>query len=274
MTVRIKDLPEGQDDTIATRIRAARERAGLTRADLSSRTGIPTKSIEKFEYGHSEPPVSRLDTIARETGVSLHWLISGDDGAEAVPAKPGTTAPGGAPSWPNPNDALAPVPTEQARAELAVLDAMRASGFDKSPRKALASIDRLRGTLRFLEPDELMALGFERGLFMGECPTGGGLFDLFNADPDNANAECGNLEERIIDTAVFGLDLFAIERDPLTDLADELREAHDSIEGPGFLSGWGSHSKFVPLIRPVLRNMAVAGKAPALADASSFPKRA
>jgi transcriptional regulator with XRE-family HTH domain len=68
--------------SIASRLRAAREAAGLSRPQLGERTGIPHRQIEKYEYATAEPPLSRLKLICRTLGISWEDIWKEiDDGA-------------------------------------------------------------------------------------------------------------------------------------------------------------------------------------------------
>lgn len=72
---------------IGYRIRAARERAGLTREELGSRVGVHPGSIARWETGGSAPHAYTLERIADTCGASLGWLRTGAD--------PGTSAESG-----------------------------------------------------------------------------------------------------------------------------------------------------------------------------------
>jgi hypothetical protein len=84
---------------------------------------------------------------------------------------------------------------------------------------------------------------------------------------------CANIEERVLDTAILGVDLYNIEREPLVKLADELQEEHD-IEEPawgGF--SWGEHNDFVPLIRPYMRAASYRGHPVDFTNHNEFLRR-
>lgn len=257
MTMQVKDLPENEADTLATRLREAREGLNLSRADVSKRTGIPAKSIEKFEFGTQEPSVSRLMDLANVYGKSIGALIgqaempSGDD-----PAPP-SVSPVKVTVIPTAND---DAPEDRVIAILDELDALREAGFVRSYRTASALIEAYGRKVKFLEPDTLLALADERDLYRGECPNVSGLFDLFTRDPDKAETYCGNVEERILDTALLGVDLYGVDHKALTVIAKRLSEDHEEIETPGFLGSWGPHTELVPMIRPVARAVALKGE--------------
>ena len=83
MTTQVKDLPETQSDTVATRLRKSRDAIGLTRADVVKETGIPAKSIEKFENGNQEPSVSRLVTLCKLYDVTEAYIL-GQENAQVI----------------------------------------------------------------------------------------------------------------------------------------------------------------------------------------------
>jgi hypothetical protein len=111
-------------------------------------------------------------------------------------------------------------------------------------------------------------------LYKGDCPSSSYIDDIFAVNPDDAQNFCGLIEERIVDTAILGVDLHAIERDALASLADRLSEEQDALERPAaFGFSWGKHTDFVPLIRPFLRMMALTNNMPDFTDREVFPRR-
>ncbi|MCC7047166.1 MAG: helix-turn-helix domain-containing protein [Alphaproteobacteria bacterium] len=62
------------------RIRAARERAGLTQAQLAQRLGVSRGAPSLWEIDHAKPDADRLVDIARELGVSVDYIV----GLEAI----------------------------------------------------------------------------------------------------------------------------------------------------------------------------------------------
>jgi len=263
MTIKMHELPDNEADTLATRLRDAREAKSLSRAEVSKQTGIPAKSIEKFEFGTQEPSVSRLLDLANVYGKNIGELI----GQEAVtpandPAPPFVSPEGYEPPTPAPAApaVIAKTVEEQVTDILDELDELREAEFERSYRTATALIEAYRRKVKFLEPDALLELADARGLYRGECPSAPGLFDLFAREPEKAEVYCGNVEERILDTAILGADLFGIEHSVLTNLASDLAEEHEEIETPGFLGSWAPHTELVPMLRPVARALAMKGE--------------
>lgn len=269
----MKELPETEANTLATRLRDAREALNLSRAEVAKRTGIPAKSIEKFEFGTQEPSVSRLLDLANVYGKSIDVLIGKDALAnDSDPAPPSVSQP--VLNQPAQISAVT-VKSADERVEdiLNELDDLRTMEFENSYRTAAALIEDYRREVQYLEPDALLELADARDLYRGECPNARGLFDLFTREPEKAQEYCGNVEERILDTALLGADLFGLEKSPLTELASELARNFTSIEEPFLLFDWGEHKEFVPQIRGPLRHLALIGNAIHLWQTSEFPVR-
>jgi len=55
----------------STLIRAARQRAGFTQAELADRLGLSQAAIAKLEHPRSNPSVQTLDRVLRATGHRL-----------------------------------------------------------------------------------------------------------------------------------------------------------------------------------------------------------
>lgn len=60
---------------IGDRIRAAREAASMTQAQLAHASGTTQPQIVRYESGEQEPTVSRLIAIAKALGVKPSALI-------------------------------------------------------------------------------------------------------------------------------------------------------------------------------------------------------
>ena len=48
-------------------------------ADLAHGVGVSRKTISSWESGRSEPSASNLAAIARTLGVSVSWILYGDE---------------------------------------------------------------------------------------------------------------------------------------------------------------------------------------------------
>lgn len=66
--------------TIATLLREARADLGLTRKAVADATGIPIKTLEKFENGQAEPNISRGKALAHYLGIDFMELADEADG--------------------------------------------------------------------------------------------------------------------------------------------------------------------------------------------------
>lgn len=260
----------GQGKTVACRLRKARQEAGMSRQQLAEATDIPVKSIEKFEYGTMEPSFPRLRVLCKTLGVSRDWIETG----EGVPSPVKETRPpaNDRSGREEPDDAAEETAEETEKSLLAEIDDLRANGFESSPRRAMAVADEILTDLKKLEVADLFFLAAYRNLHKGDCFTHEEITNLFSEDPDKAQGYCGQIEERILDTAILGADLYAITHEALSELADRLTEEGHEIDAEG-LFGWKDHEALAPALRPVLRSLAFAGKAINLEDLKAFPRR-
>lgn len=64
---------------IGQRIREARERAGLTRFELSLMTGLRVGWLENYERGRATPPSSHLIHLAEALGVRIDCFLRPPD---------------------------------------------------------------------------------------------------------------------------------------------------------------------------------------------------
>lgn len=61
--------------TYGATLRAARERAGLTQAELARRAGVAPNTVARLERGEMEPrPATKavLDSALRRLGITVH----------------------------------------------------------------------------------------------------------------------------------------------------------------------------------------------------------
>jgi transcriptional regulator with XRE-family HTH domain len=65
--------------SIGERLRLARKMAGLTQAQLAELTDLALRSIERYERAETPIDTRSLIRIAKATGVSVAWIISGSD---------------------------------------------------------------------------------------------------------------------------------------------------------------------------------------------------
>ena len=69
--------------SFAKRFEEARERAGLSVASLSKRLGVSPQSVYLWQQG-SVPKAARLRELADLLGVSLQWLVYGNEEPHSV----------------------------------------------------------------------------------------------------------------------------------------------------------------------------------------------
>lgn len=63
-------------DTLAKRLRYARERGGLTQSELARRVGLRPQAVQFIEAGHVRRPRSLVE-LAQVLGVNAQWLLFG-----------------------------------------------------------------------------------------------------------------------------------------------------------------------------------------------------
>ena len=203
---------ENQPNSIGDRIKLARNDAGHTRKSLGEATKIPSSTLEKYERGDMDPNTARLTKICETLGVTVDWMMNGDSVDQNEDASP---------SYKSANAELpSHDPTPAGPEDLLIeIDDLWHVGFKGSYRRVTALIEDTRQALRYLDADALLSLARERGLRECETMKPGFLEGLFSTDLEAAKSECGSIEERIIDTAVLGLDLYFVDWEALSDLA-------------------------------------------------------
>lgn len=263
------DVPvNSQSETLASRLRMVREGKNFSRRAASEETGIPQNSIEKFENGSQEPTVSRLQSLAELYEVTVDWLLNGEENEEAKSLK------GNSPTSPE-NEArseaeeevaqdVTETPSDNVRVMLSELDELREGDFKNGQRYALALAKDAVHMIGYLEVDELEKLAHERELHQEDEEQGFKFSELFQDNPHEADEQfVGIVAERIADTALLGVDLYQIEADVLSGVADRLH-SEKSLFPEGYnkmpFSSWGEHDEVVPLIRKALRAKFVSSK--------------
>lgn len=75
-------------NTLADRIRTARKRVpGLTQAKIGDAAGVSAQAVNMWENGKSRPTRENLAVVARMTGVTTDWLITGTELSEPINAR-------------------------------------------------------------------------------------------------------------------------------------------------------------------------------------------
>jgi repressor LexA len=64
--------------SIAQRIREARTRKEMDQARLAAKLDVATRTVQRWEAGQQVPDSNYLMRIAKVTGVTPHWLLTGD----------------------------------------------------------------------------------------------------------------------------------------------------------------------------------------------------
>ena len=64
--------------TFGARVLGAREKAGITQAQLSRRLGIKLATLQAWEEDRSESRANKLQMLTGMLNVSLPWLLSGE----------------------------------------------------------------------------------------------------------------------------------------------------------------------------------------------------
>jgi len=124
--------------TMAQRIEALRDEAGLSRPALAAALGFPKNAIEKFETGRATPTKDQQEKMAAYFGVSLFYLRgeSGDRTRQEDWMSGGLTAAEEEPVY-------RPAPVKRPKAESAssggatMLDALFSSKQAKDQFKAM-----------------------------------------------------------------------------------------------------------------------------------------
>lgn len=63
---------------IARRIREARLSKGMDQAKLAAKIDIATRTVQRWEGGEQVPDSNYLMRIAKATGITAHWLLTGE----------------------------------------------------------------------------------------------------------------------------------------------------------------------------------------------------
>lgn len=69
---------ENNSEGLAQRIRRLRLRRGLERSELAERLGVSRQRVGNWERGGNTPSVSSLPGLARELGVTIDELVTGE----------------------------------------------------------------------------------------------------------------------------------------------------------------------------------------------------
>lgn len=75
--------------SVGERIRQARENAGFSTASaFADAIGVRPGTVWRYESDRIKPSIGALSSIAAKCGVSMEWLVRGDEHSESSGAKP------------------------------------------------------------------------------------------------------------------------------------------------------------------------------------------
>lgn len=80
-----RDLPSSRVE-LGRRIRQTAERIG-TQAQAAAAAGISLSQLKRYISGESEAAVGAIGELAKAAGVSLHWLVYGENSPDMNPSK-------------------------------------------------------------------------------------------------------------------------------------------------------------------------------------------
>lgn len=81
------------DADVGSRIEAARELAGMDRAEFGAQVGVRPETVAAWESGERPTRSNKLVLIAGVLGVSLSWLMIGRGEGPSAPSQPAPLAP-------------------------------------------------------------------------------------------------------------------------------------------------------------------------------------
>lgn len=79
-------------DAFLARLRKAREDSGKTQAEVARLLGVSQATYGRWENGVDEVPIGVLPVLAKLYGISVDWLLTGQDVEECVDLASGPVA--------------------------------------------------------------------------------------------------------------------------------------------------------------------------------------
>jgi transcriptional regulator with XRE-family HTH domain len=110
------------DDDVPRRLRAERERRGISLRELARRLRISASAISQIETGRARPSVATLWAIVTELGMSLDDLFASEGADAAASAAASASGDGATPAAPG---ATLPVVTAETREALKLATGVR-----------------------------------------------------------------------------------------------------------------------------------------------------
>jgi transcriptional regulator with XRE-family HTH domain len=72
------------EKNLGSKIRIARQRAGLTQEELAARVARTPESVSNIERGQQEPSIRTIQSLARELGVPVSEFFEDDESSSAT----------------------------------------------------------------------------------------------------------------------------------------------------------------------------------------------
>lgn len=73
---------------LSEKIRELRRKEGLSQEELAERVDVSRQAVSKWELGSAVPTADKLVELADFFGVSLDWLMRGEDFSQNIGSKP------------------------------------------------------------------------------------------------------------------------------------------------------------------------------------------
>jgi transcriptional regulator with XRE-family HTH domain len=272
--------------SVGQRLQRFREDAGYSRrqlAELVDDDSVTAKTIENIERVVTDPGVNRLTAIAEALMTDIDTLLG------KKPTQPTQT---GGVITEAPAEAPVEVPTDQELAleALEELDDLRGSGFQEEFDHANNLVQDAQNALKRMDVEELCEVARQRKISPASHPDPDEFKEMIGKNVQGYFAQRTCLGERIIDTAVFGVDLYKIEHKALKKLGEELCDRYKHLKDckEHFLDAFEDLFRFffglfidrdntenliIAIRQPVrAEHLSEAETAPDFSDAKRFPR--
>ena len=77
-------MTQGERETIAARLKQAREHAGLSQGQVAKRLNLHRPTVSEIEAGRRRIAAEELNKFAGLYRVSIEWLLRGDESDDAA----------------------------------------------------------------------------------------------------------------------------------------------------------------------------------------------
>lgn len=268
-------MQDNTQATIGSRITVAREKAGLTQQELADLVRLSRNTIKNYENGNSSPTCVNLEGIAKSLSVEPAFLFSGlsVDAQQKEETQSGDDLD-------LELDDTAELEEEVNRPADATVET---AGVDKLSdhlqQLSELELDGDRLTKKKAEAHIKLIHVAADGLTLEGAVEQAEKHDLVNADqiasPLNELSSVGfdpnenevaeltdqiitEVIERLIDHALVGSDLYAVDFKVL----DDFSESHDIYPNRLIAFGWRGYEELVPAIREKVREIMLSGELP------------